>query len=160
MISVIVAHDSERAIGRDGGLPWHLPADLRRFREVTTGHAVVMGRKTFESLPDAFRPLPGRRNIVLSSDPHYRPEGAEAFGDLDAALAACDGDCFVIGGGVTYEQALPRAERVYVTLVEGEHDGDAFFPPLPADAWRCVEEGAPQVENDHRFAFKTYERAA
>lgn len=160
MIAIIVAHDSERAIGRDGGLPWHLPADLRRFRDVTTGHAVVMGRKTFESLPDAFRPLPGRRNVVLSSDPGYRPEGAEVFGDLDAALGACDDDCFVIGGGVTYEQALPRAERVYVTFVEGRHGGDAFFPELPDDAWRRVDEGAQQVENDHRFAFITYERAA
>jgi dihydrofolate reductase len=160
VISIIVAHDDRRVIGCDGALPWHLPSDLRRFREVTTGHAVVMGRKTYESLPDAFRPLPGRRNVVLSSDPAYRSAGAEVFGDLEAALDACGRDCFVIGGALTYEQAIRHAERMYVTLVEGDHAGDAFFPELPAEAWRCVEASEPLTENDHRFSFLTYERAA
>jgi dihydrofolate reductase len=159
VISIVVAHDEARVIGRDGGLPWRLPSDLRRFREVTHGHAVVMGRRTFESLPEAFRPLPGRRNVVLSSDPGYRPPGAEALGSLEAALRACAGDCFVIGGAVTYRQALPLAERIYLTLVEGVHDGDAFFPLIAEEAWRCVEASAPLAENEHRFSFRTYERA-
>lgn len=160
MISIVVAHDEQRVIGRDGGLPWRLPSDLRRFREITHGHAVVMGRRTFESLPDAFRPLPGRRNVVLSSDPGYRPAGAEAYGSLEAALEACGGDCFVIGGAVTYRQALPLAQRLYLTLVEGAHEGDTFFPALDAQAWRRVEASAPLAENEHRFSFQTYERAA
>ena len=159
MIRIVVAHGSNRVIGRDGGLPWHLPTDLRRFRELTTGRTVVMGRKTYESLPPRFRPLPNRRNIVLSSDPSYRADGAEVFADLESALAACDRDCWVIGGGVTYEQALPLADRVYATEVEAGPDGDAFFPPLAGDEWRCVERGDELEENDHRFSFRTYERA-
>lgn len=159
MISIVVAHASNGVIGRDGALPWRLPSDLRRFREITTGGAVVMGRRTFESIPDAFRPLPERRNIVLSSDPSYEAKGAEVFGSLDAALASCPEGCFVIGGGETYIQALPLASRVYATHVEAEVDGDAFFPELDPD-WRCVETSEPIEENDHRFTFRVYERAA
>jgi dihydrofolate reductase len=158
MVSIVVAHASNGVIGRDGGLPWHLPTDLRRFRELTTGHAVVMGRKTFESLPAAFRPLPGRRNVVLSRSRGYEPEGAEVFAGLESALAACGHDCFVIGGELTYRQALPLAERVYVTCVEGEPAGDARFPALSERDWRCVETSDPVAENDHRFTFRTYER--
>src|SRR3954451_4292781 len=133
-VSIVVAQGSNRAIGFRGALPWDLPSDLRRFRELTMGHAVVMGRKTYESIPERFRPLPGRRNIVLSRS---RPElpGAEVYGDLEAALAAAaagngDGATFVIGGGATYADALPRASRVVATEVAGEVEGDTFFPAL------------------------------
>lgn len=160
MVSIVVAHARNGVIGRDGGLPWHLPSDLRRFRELTSGHAVVMGRRTYESLPAAFRPLPGRRNVVLSRDPAYRPDGAEVFADLDGALDACHEDCFVIGGEVTYRAALGRSARVYATCVEADVEGDTFFPALPAAEWRCVEESEPLAENDHSFRFRTYERAA
>jgi dihydrofolate reductase len=156
-ISCIVAHSRNRVIGRDGDLPWHLPADLRRFRELTSGHAVVMGRRTYESLPERFRPLPNRRNLVLSTDPGYTAPGAEVFPDLDAALAACGEDCFVIGGGATYAQALPRASRVYATELDAEVDGDTFFPEL-ADGWRRVEASGTEVENGHAYRFCTYER--
>ena len=159
MVALVVALSSNRVIGRDGALPWRLPTDLRRFRELTTGHAVVMGRRTYESLPERFRPLPDRRNIVLSSRADYEAPGAEVFGDLDAALGACEHDCFVIGGGVTYSQALPRAERVYATHVDGEIAGDALFPELPAGDWRCVERGHPIAENGETFTFTVYERA-
>lgn len=155
----MVAHAANGVIGRDGGLPWHIPSDLKRFRELTVGSTVVMGRRTFESLPPAYRPLPRRRNLVLSSDASYSAPGAEVFGDLEAALDACDGDCWVIGGATTYEQALPLASRVYCTELGAEVAGDTFFPPLPADAWRCVEESDELAENDHRFRFRTYERA-
>jgi dihydrofolate reductase len=158
VISIVVAHASNGVIGRDGGLPWHLPADLRRFRELTTGHAVVMGRRTFESLPPAFRPLPKRRNIVLSRSAGYEAHGAEVFASLEEALAACGRDCFVIGGELTYRQALPLAERVYATRVEAEPEGDAVFPSLPERDWRCVETSDPLDENHHRFTFRTYER--
>ncbi|MEA2214993.1 MAG: dihydrofolate reductase [Solirubrobacteraceae bacterium] len=159
MISIVVAHSANRVIGRDGELPWRLPADMRRFRELTRGGTVVMGRRTFESLPDAFRPLPERRNLVLSADPGYRPAGAEAFSSLDAALDACERDCFVIGGAVTYRDALPRCERLYATEIDVELDGDAYFPEIDATQWTCVEDGERLVENDLGFAFKTYERS-
>ena len=156
MIACVVAHSKNRVIGRDGDLPWHLPTDMRRFRELTTGHAVVMGRKTYESLPDRFRPLPNRRNLVLSRDPGYVAPGAEVFEDLASALAACKGDCFVIGGGATYEQALAVADRVYATEIDADVDGDTFFPELPG--WREVESSEPEAENGHTFSFITYER--
>lgn len=158
MVSIVVAHSANRVIGVDGGMPWHLPADLKRFRELTTGGTVVMGRRTFESLPAAFRPLPERRNVVLSSDRDYRAEGAEVMASLEKALEACGGECFVIGGGVTYAQALEHSALVYATEVEQEVEGDAFFPPLPASEWRCVEAGEPQGENGYTYSFKLYER--
>jgi dihydrofolate reductase len=155
MVSLVVAHSANRVIGRDGGMPWHLPGDLRRFRELTTGHTVLMGRRTYESLPDAFRPLPGRRNVVLSSDPAYRADGAEVVRDLDAALA---GGCFVIGGGAVYAQALPHAQRVYATELEAEVDGDTLFPRLPAEEWGCVERGERIVEGGHAYRFTVHDR--
>jgi dihydrofolate reductase len=159
VIAIVVAHSANRVIGRDGGLPWHLPADMRRFRELTGGGTVVMGRRTFESLPEAFRPLPGRRNLVLSGDPAYRPAGAEVFPSLDAALAACGSDCFVIGGELAYRDALGRCERLYATEIDAELEGDAFFPEVDPAEWRCVEDGPRRVENDLGFTFRTYERA-
>jgi dihydrofolate reductase len=158
MVSLVVARSENGVIGRDGGLPWRLPRDLRRFRELTLGSTVVMGRHTFESLPDAFRPLPGRRNLVLSSKPGYLAEGAEVFAELPSALAACNGECFVIGGELAYREALPLAERVYATEVAGEIEGDAFFPELAHDEWRCAQRGERLSENGHSFVFCVYER--
>jgi dihydrofolate reductase len=159
VIAIVVAHSANRVIGREGELPWRLPADMRRFRELTSGHTVLMGRRTYESLPDAFRPLPGRRNLVLSSDPAYRAGGAEVFGSLPEALAACEGDCFVIGGEVTYRDALPLCERLYATEIDAEFEGDAYFPDVDPAQWQLVEEGERRVENDLGYAFRTYERA-
>jgi dihydrofolate reductase len=159
VIAIVVAHAGNRVIGREGGLPWRLPSDLRRFRELTTGHTVLMGRRTFESLPDAFRPLPDRRNLVLSADHTYRAPGAEVFDDLEAALSACEGDCFVIGGEVTYRDALPHCDRVYATEIEAEIEGDCFFPEIDAARWRCVERSERLHENGLGFSFRTYERA-
>ena len=147
-------------IGRAGRLPWHLPADMRRFRELTTGHAVVMGRKTFESLPDRFRPLPNRRNLVLTSRGDYDVSGIETFQSLQAALAAAGGDCFVIGGEQVFREALPVADRLYLTRVRAEVEGDAFFPALDKEAWRCVGESEPVVENGYEYVFCTYDRRA
>lgn len=158
MVSIVVALSSNRVIGRDGTLPWRLPTDLKRFRELTTGRTVVMGRNTYESLPERFRPLPDRRNLVLSASRSYRAEGAEVFGDLKTALEACNHECFVIGGGVTYAQALPHAQRIYATHVDGEVDGDAFFPELSAVDWHCVQQSDEIAENDETFTFTVYER--
>ena len=159
MISIVVAQGSNRVIGVDGRLPCHLPSDLRRFKQMTTGHAVVMGRKTFESLPAAVRPLPQRRNIVLSRNAAYEAgPGVATAGDLEAALELCEGSCFVIGGAEVYAQALAVAGRVHTTDVDADPPGDAFFPPLADGHWRCVEESDPRVENGHAFVFRTYER--
>jgi dihydrofolate reductase len=160
VVSLVVAYAANRVIGREGGLPWHLPTDMRHFRELTTGHTVVMGRRTFQSLPDAYRPLPNRRNLVLSSDPNLGADGAEVFADLPSALEACGGECFVIGGGAAYREALPLAARVYATEIEEPIEGDVLFPMLAASEWRCVQQEEPIVENGHTFTFRVYERAA
>jgi dihydrofolate reductase len=160
VVSIVVAHASNRVIGRQGALPWRLPSDLRRFRELTIGGAVLMGRRTFQSLPPAHRPLRERRNLVLSSNPDLEAPGAEVHANLEAALEACGGDCFVIGGGAVYEQALGRAERVYATYVDAQPEGDTFFPALAEDEWRCVQQTEPLRENDLTFFFKTYDRVA
>jgi dihydrofolate reductase len=159
MVSIVVAFAGNGVIGRDGGLPWHLPTDMKRFRELTSERAVVMGRRTFESLPDRFRPLPNRRNLVLSSNRDWPAPGAEVFRDLASAVEACDGDCFVIGGEQTYREALALAERVYATEGDGAIDGDVFFPALAEGEWRRVERSERVVENDHSFSFCVYERA-
>jgi dihydrofolate reductase len=156
VIACIVAHSRNRVIGRDGDLPWHLPTDMKRFRELTSGGTVVMGRKTYESLPERFRPLPNRRNLVLSRDPGYSAPGAEVFPDLASALAAAGDDVFVIGGGATYAEALSVADRVYATEIDADVDGDTFFPELAG--WREVAASAPEAENGHRFRFITYDR--
>jgi dihydrofolate reductase len=158
VLSIVVAHATNRVIGLGGQLPWRLPGDLRRFRELTIGGTVLMGRRTFESLPDAHRPLRERRNLVVSANPGFRPAGVEVHASLDSALDACGGDCFVIGGGSVYEQALPLADRVYATHVEAEPEGDAFFPALAPAEWHCAQESEPQRESDLDFVFRTYER--
>jgi dihydrofolate reductase len=157
-VSLVVAYARNGVIGRDGGLPWHLPSDMKHFRELTTGGTVVMGRKTYASIPDKFRPLPGRRNMVLSRDARYRAAGAEVLPSLVAALDACGRDCFVIGGGATYAEALPHAGRVYATEVAEEVEGDTFFPALAEGEWTCVSSGEPIAENGHEFRIRVYER--
>jgi dihydrofolate reductase len=158
VISIVVAHSANRVIGRAGGLPWKLPTDMRHFRELTTGGTVLMGRRTYESLPDAFRPLPGRRNLVLSGAPGYEAPGAEVFHELGEALAQCGRDCFVIGGAITYEETLPFCERVHATEIEAAIDGDAFFPKLPSAEWQRTDTSERIVENELAFRFTTYAR--
>src|SRR6478609_9051985 len=114
MVSLVVAAAQNNVIGKGNALPWDLPNDLKHFREVTAGHAIVMGRKTFESIG---RPLPKRRNLVITRQEGYQPKGVEVFGSLEAALAAvpADEEVFVIGGGEIFKQALPGADRIYLT---------------------------------------------
>jgi dihydrofolate reductase len=158
VISLVVARATNGTIGRDGGLPWHLPSDMRHFRELTTGHTVLMGRNTFESIPSKYRPLPQRRNLVLSSSGELELQGVEVFHDLESALDACGRECFVIGGGAVYEETLAIADRVYATEIDAEIPGDAFFPDLPPSGWRCSERGPRIVENELAFEFAVYER--
>lgn len=143
-IALIAAMGKNRVIGRDNKLPWHLPEDLKYFRGVTWGKPIVMGRKTFDSLG---RPLPGRTNIVISNKAGLQIPGASVQTTIDAALqqasrqAVLDGveEVMIIGGETLYRQMLERADRLYLTLVEAEPEGDAWFPPVDPDDWQLVE---------------------
>ena len=138
IISLIAAMAENRVIGRDGVIPWDLPEDRRRFRELTMGHPVIMGRTTFESIG---RPLPGRQNIVLTRHTGFRADGCLVVTDLRSALEACVGstEVFICGGGELYREALPLADKLYLTIIEGEVDGDIFFPELPAGEFEETE---------------------
>lgn len=133
MIGLVWAQSANGVIGRGGTLPWHLPEDMKHFSSLTAGSTVLMGRRTWESLPPRFRPLPGRRNLVLSRTPQ---EGAQTFPDLAQALAAASGDVWVIGGSAVYRAALPLADRIVVTEIREEFDGDTHAPDVgrPPDA--------------------------
>ncbi len=127
MIGLVWAQSSNGIIGRDGTLPWHLPEDLKHFRTLTAGATVLMGRRTWESLPPRYRPLPGRRNLVLSRTPQ---EGVETFPELAPALAAVSGDGWVIGGAEVYRAALPFADRIVVTEIQEPFEGDTRAPDV------------------------------
>jgi dihydrofolate reductase len=127
VIGLIWAQSANGIIGRDGTLPWHLPEDMARFKTLTTGATVLMGRRTWESLPPRFRPLPGRRNLVLS---RTAQEGVETFADLPHALAAATEDVWVIGGAAVYEAALPLADRIEITEIRELFDGDTVAPDV------------------------------
>ncbi len=160
MISLVVARAANGTIGLDGSLPWHLPSDMRHFRELTAGHTVLMGHNTFESIPPKYRPLPQRRNLVLSSNAELKLPGAEVFQDLSSALAACGGECFVIGGSTVYDETLAVADRVYATEIDAEIVGDVFFPELPPAEWRCSQRSERIFENELAFDFAVYERTS
>jgi dihydrofolate reductase len=132
VIGLVWAQSANGVIGRDGALPWHLPEDMKHFRSLTAGAAVLMGRRTWESLPPRFRPLPGRRNLVLSRTPQSGAEweGAETFPDLPQALAAVSGDVWVAGGEAVYRAALPFADRIVVTEIREAFDGDTYAPDV------------------------------
>jgi len=161
-LTLIAAVARNGAIGRGGDLLWREGADQRHFRALTMGHPVVMGRKTWDSLPPRFRPLPGRRNIVVSRQPALRLDGAEAFGSLDEALAQMSGEprAFVIGGGELYAAALPRADTLELTEIDADLEGDTFFPTWPREAFVEAAREAHHAADGTAFAFVTYRRAA
>ena len=147
-----------RVIGRDGDLPWRIPADLKFFKNTTTGHPIVMGRKTHQSIG---RSLPGRRNIVVTRDPDFSGDDIVVVGDLETALeAAGDADeVMVIGGAQIYELALPRADRIYLTEVHIAADGDVCFPELDGTVWReTARVDHPAEGETPAFSFVTLER--
>lgn len=133
-LSLLVAMASNRVIGVEGKLPWHVPSDLKRFKALTMGHHIVMGRKTFESIG---RLLPGRTSVIVTRQRGYAVPGAIVAHSLDEAVRACAGDSevFVIGGGQLYAEALPHADRIYLTQIEGEFAGDTWFPALAPGEW-------------------------
>ena len=134
-LNLIVAWARDRVIGRAGTLPWHLPEDLRHFKRITLGHPIVMGRRTWESIG---RPLPGRRSIVVTRNPHWSAPGCERAGSLAQALALCAGagEAFVIGGAGLFAEALPLAQRLFLTQIDADFEGDTRFPPVDLAAWR------------------------
>lgn len=152
LISLIVAMDRNRLIGRDGDLPWRLPNDLKHFRRLTVGKTVLMGRRTWESLR---RPLPERDNWVLTRDPAFAAPGCRVFRSLDEVLAAhMQGELMVIGGAELYRQTLPLADRLYLTEVDAALEGDTHFPLLPAGQW--CERGAEShpADDRHPYAYR------
>ena len=161
-ISIIGAMGEDRVIGAGGKIPWHLPADLRHFKEVTMGHPVVMGRKTFASIG---KPLPGRTNIVITRNSDYRADGIETAPSLPAALALAArtgaDEAFILGGGEIYALALPLADTLYITAVHGSFpDGDAFFPEIDPGEWALAgrESRAKDAANPLDFDFLVYRR--
>jgi dihydrofolate reductase len=153
LITLVVARARNGVIGRDGSLPWRLPDDLRRFKALTLGKPVLMGRRTFASIG---RPLPGRRNLVLSRDATFRAEGVEVVQSLEEAidLAGRDTELMVIGGGEVYRLALPHATRIELTDVDAEVEGDATFPELDAATWRVVATSSRPADARHTHAMR------
>lgn len=163
ILSLVVAMDENGGIGKNGKLPWRLSDDLKRFRSLTWGHYLIMGRKTYESIGKA---LPGRTNIIITRNPAFQPTGCLVAGSLAEALEMADAsgeqEVFVIGGGQIFEQAIPVAQRLYLTRVHASLDCDIFFPPLDEREWEVVErsEHAADGKNEFPFTFILLHRKA
>jgi dihydrofolate reductase len=160
ILSIIAALDDRRGISRDSRIPWKLPTDLKRFRALTMGHSLIMGRKTFESIG---KPLPGRVNIIVSRRTNYHPDGVTVVKSIQEALSVAERygehEVFCIGGGDLYAQFLPIADRLYLTHVYADCASDLFFPELD-ESWKIVssEEYTADGENEYRTAFRIYIR--
>ena len=160
-LSIIVAIAQNGAIGKDNDLLWHLSGDLKRFKRLTTGHPVVMGRKTWESLPK--RPLPGRQNIVMTNNPDFRADGAtvvHSINDLFKVLKDCDDEVFVMGGAAIYKALLPFSQRLYITRVYRDYEADVYFPTIDMSEFNLVNLGEPMLDEESGldYAYEEYER--
>ena len=156
MIKLIVATSKNGIIVDSNKLIWNLPADLKRFKDITTGHPIVMGRKTYESIG---RPLPNRRNIIISRDEDYIVDGCEIVNSIEEALLITNSDCFIIGGGQIYKQTINLSDQIYMTVVDEEFEGDTSFPTLESYWHKSkVEEFEPDEKNKHKYTFIFYER--
>ncbi|WP_432774781.1 dihydrofolate reductase [Brevibacillus gelatini] len=155
MISLIVAYAKNQVIGKDGNMPWSLPADLKHVKEITTGKTIVMGRKTFESIG---KPLPNRRNVVLTRSRDFHPEGVDVVHSKEEVLAL--GDVIIFGGAEIYRQFLDVVDRLYITEIDLETEGDTFFPAWDRDAFVLLDkrEGVVDEKNVHPHTFYVYER--
>lgn len=158
-LSLIAAMAKNRVIGHHNRLPWHLPADLRRFKQITLGKPIVMGRRTFESIG---RPLPGRKNIILTAEEHYQPKGCTVVHSMEEVLREAGGadELMVIGGASLYVLFLPHADRLYLTLIGADYEGDTFFPIIDPSEWCEIErQDFPPDENfPHPYRFVILER--
>ena len=160
-LSIIVAMARNRVIGADGAIPWRLPNELKLFKSVTMGHHIIMGRKTYESIG---RLLPGRTTVIVTRQADYRVPGALIAHSLEAAIDACDGDdeVFVIGGGELYKAALSLADRMYLTTVDAEPDGDTYMPEVDPADWRMTSSQSFEADDRHRYSYRfaVYDRAS
>ncbi len=158
-LSAIVAITENRVIGRNNRLPWRLPADLCHFKKLTLGKPILMGRKTYESIG---RVLPGRRNLILTRNSAYQVPGAEVVFSLEEAVSGlkADEELMLIGGAELFREFLPRVQKVYLTLVRAELEGDSYFPELSAAEWREVsrEDHGADAENEYDYSFTVWER--
>lgn len=161
MISIIVAVAENNAIGKNNQLLWHLPADMKIFREKTTGHCVITGRKNYESIPERFRPLPNRTNIVITRQHNYSAPGAIVVSTLNDAIekakATGDEEIFIIGGGEIYAQSLAIADKIYLTKVHHSFDADTFFPQLNMDEWEIISSSQFPADEKNIYAFSFIE---
>jgi Dihydrofolate reductase len=160
MISIIVAVSEDLGIGKDNDLLWHLPEDMKRFKRLTTGNTVIMGRRTWESLPR--KPLQGRRNIVITDIPGEEFEGAESASSINEAASKCkkDEEAFIIGGGSVYRQFMPLAGKLYITHVHKKTPADVFFPEIDQEIWKVIEkdEFKPVDPEGIPYTYVIYER--
>jgi len=158
-LSLIVAMATNHTIGLNNKMPWHLSADLKKFKQITMGHPIIMGRKTFESIG---RPLPGRQNIIISRNPHYEQQACLVFNNLDSALLSCTeaDEVFVIGGATLYAATLARADRLYITKIQQAFDGDTWFPEIDLQQWQEVARKDINDDTcvDFSYSFIVYER--
>ena len=158
-VSIIVAMAENNVIGRDMDLPWHISADLKRFKALTMGHHIVMGRKTYESIG---RLLPGRTTVIITRQENYQVEGALVVNSLEEAqaVAAGDSELFIIGGGQIYELAMPFADKLHVTRVHTKVDGDTRFPQVQWDNWALIntERHSADEKNDYDYTFESYHK--
>lgn len=159
-LSIIVAMDQNRLIGDKNKIPWHLPADLKYFREITMGSPVIMGRKTFESI--GF-PLPGRRNIIMTRDENYSVDECEIVHSLEEVLHSFSGqekEAFIIGGAEIYRLFLPYTDKLYLTFIDHEFSGDTYFPEIDFENWECisVKEGTMDNKNPYKYSHHIYQR--
>jgi len=156
MIKIIVATSKNRVIGNNNQLIWKLSSDLKRFKELTTGNPVVMGRKTYESIG---RPLPNRRNIIITRNSEYEIDGCEIVSSLEEALLLTNNNCFIIGGGEIYKQSLDIADKIYLTLVDKDFEGDTTFPELGKE-WAKIKQDDFESDdkNEYNYSFIEYDR--
>jgi dihydrofolate reductase len=152
MLSIIVAVGENNVIGKDNDLIWKLPRDMRHFKETTTGHYIIMGRKTFESNG---RPLPNRTNVIITRDRNYTAEGCKIAHSLEDAIkeAKNDKEAFIIGGGKIYEESLSIVDRIYITKIHHEFEGDTFFPEINMNEWTEVERRKFEPDEKNKYAF-------
>lgn len=156
-LTIVVAIDRQRGIGVNNTLPWHLPEDLAHFKKTTSGHPIIMGRKTFDSIG---RPLPNRRNIVITRNPGWKHDGVDAVPSLNAAIASAgDAEAFIIGGAQIFGEALPQVSRLIVTEIDANFDCDTFFPQIDLSQWQEVaRETHESAKTGLHFAYVTYQR--
>ena len=159
MITLIAAAGENNELGKDNDLVWHLPDDFKRFKKLTTGHHIIMGRKTFESFP---KPLPNRTHLVITRNKEYQKEGAVVVHSLDEALLKAQNDPqpFVIGGGEIYKLAIDTADKIELTRVHGTFEADTYFPEIDLDKWQLISEVKHEKDEKHNYSFSylTYER--